>query len=310
MMFHAMALALEGVAVAAFLTASAVVLLQLERRVQALVEHRVGPDQVGPGGALQLLADLFKMVWRGRRNLSLAELPFWTALFFLPFVFTAILFFEAPRTPVQGREVLALLLLILVSGILEAFISIWRTGGTERYAFARHIPSRAMGILTMSICVAVVFLHTGATSLEWINGIQKNAPFLLLLRGPGTLLSSVIFFLSVLVVEAQRPFASGEDKSVGGVKNFFFQFLSRLWVVALFSFWAVVFCGGLDGPTAWLLLLPRVAFVSVVYIWMSRVFPGIRSGDAQEIQMKIFLPASLLAFVMEACWLFFLRGHS
>lgn len=308
MMFHVAIALLQCLFVGFFLVIAALILLQAERRVKAYVEHRVGPAHVGPGGSLQLLADLLKMTWRGRRNLAVGELPFWSALLALPFVFVGVLFFDAPRMLIRGREMLVLLLLILMSAILEGAVSIGRAKGLERFSFARHIPSQALGMITMLMCVAVVFLHTGSTSLADVNAAQSQAPFLFLAKGPGLFLAAIIFFFSILMVEEQRPFSSGEDRSVSGTKNFLFQFLARLWVVALFAFWTVVFAGGLEGPISWITLIPRIAGVSLVFIWLSKVLPEIRAGDAQELQMRVFLPGSLVAFLLEAGWIVLFSG--
>ena len=302
-----------------------------ERRVVARMQHRIGPNRVGPFGLLQSLMDGIKLALKEeiiprtahRAVYWLAPVISATMAFIafavIPFGPTVSMF--GVETPLQLTDfpVSVLYVLAIASiGIYGIVLAGWSSGST--YPLLGGLRSSAQMIsyeLAMSMSFVAVFLYAGTMSTSGIVAAQEPIWYAVIL------LPSFLIYVTAMVGETNRaPFdlPEAEGELVGGFHTeysslkfalfFLAKYINMVTVSALAT---TLFLGGWRAPwpislwesanTGWwplLWFLVKVQLFIFVFIWLRGTLPRLRYDQFMRFGWKVLIPVSLVWIVVVA----------
>ena len=319
------------------------VIVLAERRLMGFMQVRLGPNRVGPKGALQGLADLVKLVTKEDLTPARAEkavfimapvltvIPALTALALIPFG-PPIRIGEA-ETPLWVTDVnVGLLILISITSIGVYGIILGGWASNNKYSLLGGLRSAAQLVsyeVPMSLALVSVLLMTRSLSLVEIVQRQQKAEMWFVFPG---LLAFFIYFVAGVAETNRNPFdlpeaeselVSGFNTEYSGVKFAFF-FLGEYTAMIIISCVAVtVFFGGwlrpfpsvqalsfLDviPPAFW--FLGKAAFFLFGYIWFRSTFPRYRFDQLMALGWKWMIPFALANIFVVATALLLWPGRT
>ncbi len=271
---------IKVVGIFALLVALTLFAILFERKVVGRMQQRIGPNRVGPGGALQSLADGLKLAFKEDIMPALADKP----IYFLAPVIAAVPAFLAfsvipigpmvsifgERTPLQLTDLPVGVLIVLACsamGVYGIVLAGWASGST--YPMLGSLRSAAQMIsyeIAMGLSIVAVFLYAGTMSTSGIVAAQESGgevdAFGLIFDGPGwyavVLPVSFIIYCVAVVGETNRaPFdlPEAESELVGGfhteyssLKFALFFLAEYINMVTLSALAATMFLGGWRAP--------------------------------------------------------------
>lgn len=295
-----------------------------ERRVLALMQHRVRPNRTGPFGLLQPIADAVKLLAKEDIMPANADrlvflvaplLSFMLAplgALVIPFGDSLTLFGRTVHLYVTDINIAVLYFLALGSvGVYGIILGGYASG--NRYSILGALRSTAQVIsyeLVLGLSLVGIFILTGSLSLVDILREQEQTLTLGPLQLPNWFILSqplaFVLFLIAAVAETNRaPFdlPEAETELIAGYITeysgfrFSFYFLAEyinMIVVSLMA--STLFLGGIDGPFArgvWWLILKALIFL-FFYVWLRATLPRFRYDQLMGLAWKVLLPLALL----------------
>jgi NADH-quinone oxidoreductase subunit H len=305
-----------------------------ERRIVAKMQSRIGPNRLGPFGALQTLADGVKFFFKEDiEPVSVDKRVYYLA----PAVSAIVAFLTFAVVPFGGtftvgeREIalqawdpeIGLLWVLAMSslGVYGIALGGWSSG--SKYPLLGGVRSTAQLIsyeLALSLGLAAVFVWNGTLQSSEIVEAQRQ----LLRLGPVSLpawnivpqLPAFVLFFVSAVAEAQRPpfdLPEGEGELVGGFNTeysgakFAMFFLAEFMaVITLSAVTVTLFFGGPAGPlfgldgTVWGALLGVLYFAikvfvfMFVFVWLRGTLPRLKYDRLMDLGWKVLLPVGLV----------------
>jgi NADH-quinone oxidoreductase subunit H len=304
-----------------------------ERRVVARMQHRIGPNRVGPFGLLQSLADGIKLALKediipkaADRVVFIlapivATIPAFMAFAVIPF---------GPRVSIAGHQTnlqltdlpVAVLYILAVAsvGIYGIVLAGWSSGST--YPLLGGLRSSAQMIsyeVAMGLAFVGVFLYAGSMSTSQIVAAQDQLWFAVLLAP-----SFVIYVVSMVGETNRAPFdlPEAEGELVGGFHTeysslkfalfFLAEYVNMVTVSALAT---TLFLGGwqapwpLGGPIwqganeGWWPLLwftGKLLVFLFFFIWLRGTLPRLRYDQFMRLGWKVLIPAALAWLMLVA----------
>ncbi|CAB4858194.1 MAG: NADH-quinone oxidoreductase subunit NuoH [Actinobacteria bacterium] len=315
---------IKVVAIFAMLVLLTLFTIWWERRVVARMQHRVGPNRVGPFGLLQSLMDGIKLALKEEIIPKGAHLAvYWIApvisattafiaFAVIPFGPTVSMF--GVQTPLQLTDfpVSVLYVLAIASiGIYGIVLAGWSSGST--YPLLGGLRSSAQMIsyeIAMGLSFVAVFLYAGSMSTSAIVIAQQPIWYAIIL------LPSFLIYVTAMVGETNRaPFdlPEAEGELVGGFHTeysslkfalfFLAEYINMVTVSALAT---TLFLGGYlapwplslwDGANSgwWPMLwwLVKVQIFIFVFIWLRATLPRMRYDQFMKFGWKVLIPVSI-----------------
>lgn len=251
-----------------------------ERKVAGRIQHRHGPNRVGPFGILQSLADGIKLLgkedllprgadpWLFRLAPYLAFAPVFAAFCALPF--GPELVFE-PALSAGIFWVIAILSIEVIGVILAGWSSNnkWSTYGAMREAcqlISYEIP--------LGLSILVVIVSTGTLDLLELSRLQEGGAWnWLIVHQPFVTLAFIVFFVASLASNKRAPFDLPESESelvagyhteYSGLRFSLFYLAEYNAMFVMSAVMTVLFLGGWDDPlgvvSTWSQSISRQAF--------------------------------------------------
>ncbi|MDD2818320.1 MAG: NADH-quinone oxidoreductase subunit NuoH [Candidatus Nanopelagicales bacterium] len=295
-----------------------------ERRVVSRMQHRIGPNRVGPFGLLQSLMDGVKLALKEEivpKGVHLAV--YWIAPIIsatMAFVAFAVIPFGplvnmfGVETPLQLTDfpVSVLYVLAIASiGIYGIVLAGWASGSI--YPLLGGLRSSAQMIsyeIAMGLSFVAVFLYAGSMSTSEIVASQEPIWFAVIL------LPSFLIYVTAMVGETNRaPFdlPEAEGELVGGFHTeyssmkfalfFLAEYINMVTVSALAT---TLFLGGWRAPWPislweasntgyWPILwwLLKVQIFIFVFIWLRGTLPRLRYDQFMKFGWKVLIPVSI-----------------
>ena len=319
---------LKAVAIFVILVLLTLFTIWWERRVVGRMQHRIGPNRVGPFGLLQSLMDGVKLALKEEIIPTTAHLAvYWIAPIIsatmafmafavIPFGPTVSIF--GVETPLQLTDfpVSVLYVLAIASiGIYGIVLAGWSSGST--YPLLGGLRSSAQMIsyeIAMGLSFVAVFLFAGTMSTSGVVAAQQPVWFAVIL------LPSFLIYCTAMVGETNRaPFdlPEAEGELVGGfhteyssLKFALFFLAEYINMVTVSAMATTLFLGGWMAPWPlslwegansgwWPLLwwLVKVQIFVFIFIWLRGTLPRLRYDQFMRFGWKVLIPVSI-AWIM------------
>jgi len=317
--------ALKAVVIFTLLLLMTLFMIWFERRVVGRMQHRPGPNRVGPFGLLQSLADGLKLIFKEDIRPVLADkwvyilapviagIPGFIAFAVIPLGPEVSIFGE--RTLLQLADLPIGVLVVLAAasvGVYGIVLSGWSSGSP--YPLLGSLRSAAQVIsyeIAMGLAIVSVVLLAGSLSTTDVVAGQEKLWFAVL-TAPG-----LVIYVIAMVGETNRaPFdlPEAESELVGGfhteyssMKFGLFFLAEYVNMITVSAFATTLFLGGWRAPwplseftwanTGW---LPVVWFVLktflflFLYVWLRGTLPRLRYDQFMRLGWKFLVPISLV----------------
>ncbi|MCL4507500.1 MAG: NADH-quinone oxidoreductase subunit NuoH [Chloroflexi bacterium] len=286
-----------------------------ERKIVARIQDRIGPNQAGPYGVLQPLADGVKMFTKEDTTPATADRWVYNLAPLVIAVFALLTYAVIPFAPsVVGANLnIGVLYVIAVGSGSTIAIMMAGWGSNNKYSLlgAFRTVAQLVGYeVPMLLNVLPVVMLSGSMSLVDIVERQTLAngahgiPFILMLP-----LSALIFLISGIaetgrspfdLLEAESEIVAGFHVEYSGMKFALFFLGEYVNALAVSIMFAVLFLGGYAGPVLppyiWLLL--KAAAVFTVLMWLRGTLPRVRVDQLMSFNWKFLVPMSIVNVIL------------
>jgi NADH-quinone oxidoreductase subunit H len=297
-----------------------------ERRVQARMQTRIGPNRAGPWGLLQPVADGIKLIFKEELIPAQADkLLFLLApvVTVLPALIVLAVIPLGPTVQIAGREYslglasnvnVGVLYILAVTSIAVYGVVIagWSSG--NKYALLGGLRSSAQMVsyeLALGLAVIGPIMLAGSMSIDQIIAGQRGLWYAILQP-----LGFLIYFTAVVaevnrspfdMPEAEQELTAGYHVEYSGMKFALFFMAEYGKMIAVSFIGATLFLGGYLGPFVdrfwWLgpiYLTIKVVALLFVMVWLRATLPRFRYDRLMAFGWKILLPLSLLNVLVTA----------
>ena len=308
----------------------------LERRLLAFLQHRVGPNRVGPMGFLQPAADGVKLVfkedlipagadkWVFRLAPMIKVIPILMIAAVIPMGPDLVLpwfapslgdvWFQVPQGLIDSN--VGVLWVIAITSIATYGVVLAGWSSDNKYAMLGALRASAQMIsyeLSFALTLAVPVMIVGSMAIGDIIDAQRNIWDWFVFQNP---LAAAVLFLALLaetnrapfdLTEAEQELTQGYMTEYSGMKFALFMMAEYLGMIAVSLVAIAVFFGGyhlwpMDGLP---ILAPVIFIVKVVLmlcgmIWIRATLPRIRYDRLMQFGWKVMIPLGLLAVAWTA----------
>jgi NADH-quinone oxidoreductase subunit H len=297
-------------------------------KVMSWMQSRMGPQEAGPRGLLQLLADGVKFLQKEDVVPDGADALVFKAAPLVVLVSTFLLYVAIPASYhlVVADVDVGIFFVLAVSSVSVIGILMAGWGSANKYSLMGGLRAAGQLIayeLPMVLAVVGVVSQAGTLNLNGIVTAQNTGSIFGLdfLGNPFILTQFVGFAIFLAAVQAeltQTPFDMpvAESELVSGYQVEYTGFRFLLFFLAefatAFAFAAVasvLFLGGwglpwidLDSNAYWVLgpaiLFAKVMLVSFLIFWFRFTYPRFREDQLQSVAWKYLIPISLVNIVV------------
>ncbi len=295
------------VAVAVFTVAlgTATGLIWYERRLLGFFQDRLGPDRVGPVGALQVVADMLKIFTKEDWVPPFADR---TVFVIAPAIVVTASLLGFLVIPVTGDVVVAdlnvgLLFFLAMSSLSVYSIVLAGWSSRSKYSVLGSMRAAAQMVsyeVFMGLALMGVVVQAGTFSLVGIVEAQRGLWYVV--PQVGGLIVFVVAAFGELrripfdLVEAESELVAGFHTEYSGMKFGMFYVGEYIAVTLVAALITTLFLGGWLGPwlpaAVWFLL--KMVLVISFIILVRAVFPRVRYDQLMQIGWKVMLPLALL----------------
>lgn len=301
----------------------ALLLIYLERKIQAAMQDRLGPYHVGPFGLLQTFADAIKLIGKEDVRARLTDRWFFLAapgIVFSPMLASFVVLPFAP--PIVGADLnIGLLYLSTLGsmGVLGIVIAGWASN--NKYSLLGGLRSAGQLIsyeVPQILSLVTAVLLVGSLSMVRITESQPG-PLVNVFVLP---LAFVTYFIAALAETNRTPFDLPEAESEL-VAGYLTEYSGMRWgvmlalteygnVTVVCGIMATVWFGGWNGPGVELFpilgllwfALKTYAFI-VVFMWIRATLPRLRIDQLMAFCWKVLIPLTLLNLMSTAALVLF-----
>lgn len=300
----------------------------LERRVWARIQSRIGPNRVGPQGAIQWLADGIKNIMKEDIVPTAADAP----LFKLAPYLAMIGFFGAWACVPFGDGLIVadlnvgVLYITAVTGLVVVGILMAGWASNNKWALLGGIRSAAQIVsyeIPAAIAVNTVILLTGTLSMQGIIRAQGWAPWnWFLFDNPFTFVAFFLFFVALLaegnrtpfdLPEAESELVAGAFTEYSGLRSllFFLVEWGNLYIIGALC--TSLFLGGwqvpaftddgfLLGLAQFVVFFTKSYFLVFVAMWIRATLPRVRVDQLMSVCWKYLVPISFVNLLGAMLW--------
>jgi NADH-quinone oxidoreductase subunit H len=295
--------------------------IYLERKIQAIIQDRVGPIHTGPWGLLQTLADAIKLL--GKEDIRAKLTDHWFFLAAPAIVFSPMLasYVVIPFAPgVIGADLnIGLLYLTTLGSMTVLGIVIAGWASNNKYSLIGGLRSAGQLIsyeVPQILSLVTVVLVVGSLSTTKIVESQEGWLINLLILP----LAFVTYFIAGLAETNRNPFdlPEAESELVAGFLTEYSGMRWGLFFVAEYGEVTVVsgivttlWLGGWHGPLTdvhplfgpalgvlWFTL--KTYFLVLVFMWIRATLPRFRIDQLMSLCWKLLIPVTLLNVMVTA----------
>jgi NADH-quinone oxidoreductase subunit H len=296
--------------------------LMMDRKLLGRFQGRTGPNRVGPFGALQPMADIFKLIskeqFRPRTSIgflfalapAISIVTACVSFAIIPFGNTADIF----GTPVGLYGIdpsIGVLFAFAFSAISVYGLMLGGWASGSKYSFLGAMRSAAQLIsyeVSMGLSLIGVVMMAGTLSLTGIVSAQGHHGLWYVVP---QLAGFVVFMVAAFAETSRPPFdlpeadaelVAGYNTEYGGgrfasyyaAEYFHMIIASGIAVTMFFGGWLLPF--GIDPPT-WvdpIVVLVKITLVVSIFVWVRATLPRLRYDQLMSLGWKVLLPIATL----------------
>jgi len=288
-----------------------------ERKVSGRIQLRFGPQQAGPAGLLQTLADTVKLVLKEDVTPAAADRTIFKWAPLLVFTPVALSLLAVPFAtgfaPLDSGVGMLLFLAVPSVSVLGVLLGGWASANTygtlggmrgAAQMVSYEVP-RTLSVLSLVVVAGSMrpTIVMGAWRWWWL---------------PLFAVGFLIYLISSIAEMNRGPFDLPEAESEL-VAGYFADYTGIRWAIFMMSeygamlaastFGAAVFLGGtngLPGALGVIVLLLKAIAITTVVIWVKWTFPRFRQDQLMALAWKVLTPLALLQLLVAgivAIWL-------
>ena len=297
------------------------IILLAERKLLGRFQSRIGPNRVGPRGALRPLADVLKLLSKEQSTPETA-IPWMMALApVIPIATSVATLAIIPFGPfdawggnfgLYGIDVPIGLLYFFAFGSLAFYglmLGGWASG--SKYSFLGAMRAAAQLIsYEVSIGLSLLGVAMTAGSLSLVDIVQEQGDIWFVLP---QFVGFCIFLIAGFAESARPPFdlpeadaelVQGYNTEFGGMRFGSFFLAEYVEVIVVSAVASACFLGGWHGPgpgelgPLWMLL--KTLALVFFFIWVRATLPRLRYDQLMSLGWKILLPLATLNVLVTA----------
>ena len=288
---------------------SAVILVYAERKVSAFMQRRSGPNRVGPGGTLQTIADMIKLMSKEDIMPAGADKWMWILAPMLLFIPAAAVYavFPFDNQAIFADLNIGIFYFIAVSAqsVLAFLMAGWASN--NKYALVGGMRTVAQMLsyeVPMGLSILGIVMMVGSMRMSSIVADQQDIWFIFLQP-----IAFVVYVITATAEINRAPFdlVEGESELVAGP---FTEYTGMRWalfflaeyanLLAASAIAATLFLGGWHGPwlPGWIWFLIKVGGMVFLFMWFRWTFPRLRIDQLMAFGWKVLLPLALVNIVV------------
>ncbi|MEM1252201.1 MAG: NADH-quinone oxidoreductase subunit NuoH [Cyanobacteria bacterium P01_H01_bin.21] len=319
-------------------TISIFIAVWLERKISAAAQQRIGPEYIGPLGALQATADGIKLIFKEDINPAQADSILFTlgpALVVIP-VFISYLVVPFGQNMVITDLGIGIFLWIALSSITPIGFLMSGYSSNNKYSLLGGLRATAQSIsYEIPLALAVLAVVMMSNSLSTVDIVNQQAGYGILSwniwRQP---VGFILFWIAALaecerlpfdLPEAEEEIVAGYQTEYGGMKFGLFYVGSYVNLVLSAMLVAVLYLGGWSFPipveviastlgisetTPWLqvitaalgimMTLIKAYFLVFLAVLLRWTVPRVRIDQLLDLGWKFLLPVALVNLLLTA----------
>nr|QHR80290.1 NADH dehydrogenase 1 [Cycloramphus bolitoglossus] len=274
----------------------------IERKVLGYMQHRKGPNIVGPTGLLQPIADGMKLFIKEPVRPSTSSQTLFLLAPTIALTLALIIWTPIPMpTPLSNMNLSILFILALSSLTVYSILgSGWASN--SKYALIGALRAVAQTIsyeVTLALILLCAILISGNFTLQNFSTTQEFS-WLILPIWP----LAMMWFISTLAETNRAPFdlTEGESELVSGFNveyaggPFALFFLAEYANILMMNTISVIIFMGSSlnlHNSLTILIMTKAAFLSMIFLWIRASYPRFRYDQLMHLMWKNFLPLTL-----------------
>lgn len=303
--------AAAGLGAALLVALSALLGVWLERKISARIQLRLGPQEAGPFGLLQTLADTLKLVLKEDITPSRADVGMFRLAPFLAMVPVAasitVIPFAMGWAPLDVAA--GVVFFLAVPGISAAGVLLAGWSSRNTYATIGGLRGAAQMIsyeLPRTLSVLSACVLAGSISPVVLRG-EWRWWWLLALA-----VAFLVYFIASIaelnrgpfdLPEAEAELVAGFFADYSGIRWAIFAMAEYGGITASALFGAAVFFGGglgFRGPLGAVLFVLIAFLMAAAMIWVKWTLPRMRPDQLMTLAWKVLTPLALLQLLVAA----------